>query len=270
MFTQSKIGNTIIKQKKGCPIGGILSGSYANIYCAKNEYEFLKRQEEIIDIRRIQGIRQMDDLILWIAYNEESNLSKKQTADILEELYNTETEQTKVYKGGLNLEMQTIKYNKKKKSFKMDFAGTRIHGTTNAKELYTRTLNKNIKHIRKHGIQKYTRYPNKETYIHDNIKRGVIIGNIVRTEKQNTYERDLKRAIKEDIEELECIGYREEEIKHTLNRLKKRKGWRKLLEEIWDERNRKMGHEHKSRPHMKSSRKPEREKQRRKTGNDNA
>ena len=46
-YTYSKIGETIMRQKIGCPIGGILSWSYANIYCAKNEYEFLETLSNI-------------------------------------------------------------------------------------------------------------------------------------------------------------------------------------------------------------------------------
>jgi hypothetical protein len=195
-FTHSRVGNTILKQKKGCPIGGILSGSYANIYCAKNEYDFLEKLKQTTDSRRVQAIRQMDDLILWIAYDKDNTKSKKEAADILHKLFDPESGVTEVYKGGLNLEMQPIKYNKEKQTFTLDFAGTRILGTTNAKTLYTRTLNKNIESIRKNGTQKYTRYPHKDTYIHDNVKRGVIIGNVTRTTTQNTYIKDTVKSNK--------------------------------------------------------------------------
>ena len=243
-FTHSKVGKTILKQKKGCPIGGILSGSYANIYCAKNEYDFLNEIGQTDINKRVQGIRQMDDLILWVSYNKKEEKTKEQAAQILNKLYNYETQETKVYTGGLNLEMQEIKYNKRRKTFKIDFAGTRIHGTTDTKTLYTTTLNKNIKHIRKYGTQKYTRYPHKETYIHDNVKRGVIIGNVMRTRTQNTHEENLIKAIQEDIEELECIGYTTEEIKGTLNTLKKKEDWRGILKQVWNTKKHKQNIRH--------------------------
>ena len=37
-FTYSTVGTTILKQRQGCPIGGILSSFYANLVCAKQEY----------------------------------------------------------------------------------------------------------------------------------------------------------------------------------------------------------------------------------------
>ena len=54
------------RQKQGCPIGGFLSAAYANIKCMYDEYKFLRGLRN--DARKIYAIRQMDDLITWIAY----------------------------------------------------------------------------------------------------------------------------------------------------------------------------------------------------------
>ena len=42
----STVGKTIFEHQHGCPIGGILSCFYANIYCAWREYIFMKKHEE--------------------------------------------------------------------------------------------------------------------------------------------------------------------------------------------------------------------------------
>ena len=60
-------GEDILKQKHGCPIGGFLSCIYANIKCAKDEYDFLNSLK--VHKRRIYGIRQVDDLLLFIAFD---------------------------------------------------------------------------------------------------------------------------------------------------------------------------------------------------------
>ena len=69
-FTYSLVGKTILKQRQGAPIGGILSCFYANLVCAKKENEFINR--DTLDIQnRIYGIRQVDDLVMWVAYSQE-------------------------------------------------------------------------------------------------------------------------------------------------------------------------------------------------------
>src|SRR3954454_13317728 len=63
-------GNDIFKQIRGCPIGGFLSAIYANVKCAYDEFYFIKRWKN--DKHKIYGIRQVDDLIFWVAYNNKS------------------------------------------------------------------------------------------------------------------------------------------------------------------------------------------------------
>ena len=46
-FTYQIRGEHIFKQKHGCPIGGFLSCIYANIKCAKDEYDFLNEKRRL-------------------------------------------------------------------------------------------------------------------------------------------------------------------------------------------------------------------------------
>src|SRR4051794_15190593 len=66
-------GDVIMRQKHGCPIGGFLSPIYANVKCARDEFIFMN---EVGKARcKICGIRQVDDLILMIAYRDHDRKS---------------------------------------------------------------------------------------------------------------------------------------------------------------------------------------------------
>ena len=59
-------GKDVLHQTHGCPIGGFLSAIYANVKCAYDEFKFLREIKHLK--KRVYGIRQMDDLILFISY----------------------------------------------------------------------------------------------------------------------------------------------------------------------------------------------------------
>lgn len=232
-YTHSTIGRTIIRQKIGCPIGGKLSGSYANIYCAKDEYEFIEKMKaEGIDEKRIQAVRQMDDLVMWISYEKGNEKTKEEAKKIIKEMYDIKEEKTSVYKGGLNLEIEPIGWKNNKKKFIQKFAGTKVIGYKNIEDLYIRTSNKNIGSIENRGKQKFPRYPGKSTYIHDQVRQGVIIGTMIRTETQNTYEKHKVESMIDDIKEFESIGYEIEYIMRVINKIRRREGWEKRIERI--------------------------------------
>ena len=126
-YTYSTVGKTTLKQKQGCPIGGILSSFYANLVCAKQEYEF-RIKETYNREQRIYGIRQVDDLILWVAYEHKNEQSENEAQQILKEALDTKTGKSEVYCDGLTLEeedhTETLKNGVM--SFEHDFAGTVI------------------------------------------------------------------------------------------------------------------------------------------------
>lgn len=91
-FTHSRVGNDLLKQKLGCPIGGILSSFYANLFCAFQENKLIKSSKDN-RAGRIYGIRQIDDLVLWVAYKDNDHESLKEATNILNEIYNTKDTQ---------------------------------------------------------------------------------------------------------------------------------------------------------------------------------
>src|SRR5690606_12917397 len=69
-----KCKGSVWKQKQGCPMGGFLSAMYANIKCFHDESIFIRNLKK--QARRIYAIRQIDDLIMWVAYDNKDRSSK--------------------------------------------------------------------------------------------------------------------------------------------------------------------------------------------------
>ena len=127
-YTYSTVGKTVLKQKLGCPIGGNLSSFYANLYCAKQEYEFITRPT-LNRKNRISGIRQIDDVILWVAYDITSPASELEANKLLLEVHpnlnEIKTSNSMVYADGLTVKREpiTMYMEGTQKRFKTDFAG---------------------------------------------------------------------------------------------------------------------------------------------------
>ena len=228
----STVGKTILKQKHGCPIGGILSSFYANIYCAWREYFFIKQHEQN-GIHRIYGIRQVDDLIMWVSYDNRSPDSEAEAEAIITELLNTETKQSKVYRDGLTLTEETVTTRRKQTTrlFKTDFAGTIIEGDLNAKAFTTQTLNKNWHTVRLLNRQRFQKLPHYESYIHPRVKRAMIVGMMIRLDTQNSTEHLFKRHFARSIMELKSIDYTEQFVTHALSTSQKRVSWKNRI--LW-------------------------------------
>jgi len=228
-FTHSTVGKTILKQNQGCPIGGILSSFYANLVCARNEHSFLTKPDN--DRKdRIYGIRQIDDLTLWIAYEHDNKESEQQANDLLGELLDQSTGTSAVYTHGLTLELEQHKETKQNGMihFEHDFAGTTISGDLNSKAFECKTLNKNWMEIKYLKQQKVVRYPPADSYIHQRIKTGMIIGSYVRLESQNSTTQNYKMAVEQFLEELWTIGYEKGTLIKATNKLRHKETYRDI------------------------------------------
>ena len=178
----------------------------------------------------MHGIRQVDDLIMWVSYDKNSLDSEAEADAIITELLNTETKQSRVYKDGLTLTEETVTTKKKRgtKIFKADFAGTIIEGDFNAQTFTTQTLNKNWHTIRLLNRQRFQKLPHYKSYIHPTVKR---VGMTIRLDTQNSTEHLFKRHFARSIMELKSIDYTEHFITHALSTLQKRVSWRHRI--LW-------------------------------------
>ena len=225
-FTQSAIGRTIIKQKLGCPIGGILSSFYANLYCAMRENQFLERTS-LNRKDRIYGIRQVDDLVMWIAYRNHDVNSKKEAQAILAEIYHGSwggEHYSGVYDGGLTVKPE--KFNVKRISFTHDFAGTILKGKLNGKDFGCETLSKNWLQIKQTRTQKIHRYMRPYSYVHARLKNNLPIGSLMRIACQNTHAEATIRSMLKNLIELHVIGYDTNFLMKAVRKMGRKPQWK--------------------------------------------
>ena len=193
-------GQDIYIQKNGCPMGGLLSAIYANVKCAYDEVNFIHR----IGMRhnKFFGVRQMDDLILWIAYTKGDNNSHNEALS----LKNMILTPNQVYTGGLELEEQD--YTRVSSTYTVHkFAGTVIHCHYWDKiHFVVHTLNRNSDSIRD-NYQRYPRYINATSNTAPQYKKSVIIGSLFRFFHQSQNEGLLKFTIWENFLEMRICGY---------------------------------------------------------------
>ena len=161
-------------QSKGCPMGGILSAIYANVKCAYDEICFTHRIG--FKHNRIFGIRQMDDLMLWVVYKKNNS---KQLFEALK-IKRSILKQGTVYTGGLELEEQdyiTVSENHTVHKF----AGTVIQCFLGNKLRFSvQIFNKNKESITNNNKQKYPRYTNANSNTANTYKHCTIIGTLFR------------------------------------------------------------------------------------------
>jgi len=214
-FTTSQ--GKITYQKEGLPIGGMISSFYANTICAFHEYNFLSKLTH--SSTRICGIRQMDDLLVWIATKKNHKNSMIQAQKIKKKIL----KRNGVYFGGLELEEEKVKkvWQEGQKYFIHEFAGTEITIRAQDPIMSCTTLNKNKTSILKHKTQTIVRYPPWTSYTTKQSKRGVIIGTLYRTEQQNTSTDLAANSILENYREYRAIGYSKQFYIGTLRRFMK-------------------------------------------------
>jgi hypothetical protein len=219
--TYTSVGNQVFKQHKGCPMGGMLSSFYGNATCAYHENTYLNSTPYA---NHIWGIRQMDDLTLFIAHSLDDTDAPHNVEVIKNDIEHN------VYKGGLEAEVQPPDEDTPTKVMHK-FAGHEVHVYKDMTDIYTTTLNENKIAIRTTGRQAKLRYPNMHTYTNHHVKMGNITGSIHRIREQNTHRHHFTEAIDDLIAELISIGYSNTLIRKCMFKLTGQAGWATMLEQ---------------------------------------
>ena len=202
-YSYQSRGKDVFLQTHGCPIGGFLSAIYANVKCAYDEMKFFSDIGPFRD--RIYGIRQMDDLILWIAYHRDSLISLTQAKALKERILKYD----KTYKGGLELEEQgfntidnfTTEHN---------FAGTIItvrQPSDNTFHLTCKPLNKNLDSVYNDNIQIIPRFIPGNSMVPKHYKTGMQITSYLRMLEQSSNLDILVSAMIDNFHEMRSIGH---------------------------------------------------------------
>lgn len=202
-------------QKLGCPIGGNLSSFFANTVCAYHEWKYLTSLGKAAE--NIYGIRQVDDLLIWVA-TERGNRKSLRAAKSIKRKF---LKQNGVYKGGLELEEEPIKttYTRGIKTHHHEFAGVHISVQSRDPAMTCTTLNKNRESINNGDGQIIVRFPPWNSYTTDQSKRGVIIGTLHRTNEQNSSSELAAQSMFENYKEYRAIGYPSDFYKNTMTRM---------------------------------------------------
>ena len=172
--------SSIFRQTTGCPMGGYLSAIYANVKCAYDESLFIHNLGPTHN--RIYGIRQMDDLLLWIAYNRTSYRSRIEA----EKLKQTILTNNKLYKGGLELEEQERLEGRDGRPYNK-FAGTQIRTATQPGiTIVVAPHNRNSDTLKTSGLQQYPRFPHFNSFTPLHYKTGTLRSTFIRLESQSS------------------------------------------------------------------------------------
>lgn len=193
----------VVRQVHGCPIGGFLSSIYANIKCARDEFNFMKTLGPKRSL--IYAIRQVDDLIFWAAFDKRSRQSKNFAKNCLKSIitYN------KVYTGGLELEEQKFQALDNFRTIHK-FAGTLITVTQGLGEgvrFDCQPHCKNEDSLVKNGKQFYPRFVSAASMVPDHFKKGQQITSLLRMYYQCTNYESLVNAMILNYAEMASIGY---------------------------------------------------------------
>ena len=186
--------------------------------------------------RRIYGIRQVDDLLLVIAFDKKSNQSYKEALQWKKEFL----EKDKVYKGGLELEEQK-ELKTQKKEILYEFSGTVVTLTEDSEGKllwYCKTWNKNEHMLLSEGIQKIPRYLENDSMVPKHYKMGMQIATLLRLHSQTNRLEDLVNAIKINCLEMKSIGYDDNFLIIALqNMIYRSRIWIDVIEKIHKEDN---------------------------------
>jgi len=213
-FAFTAVGMDIFRQKQGCPIGGCLSSNYANIKCAFDESDFLRRNHNFA--ARVFAIRQMDDMAGWIAYDK----SDEGSYSLAEFLKRMVLKSGCIYKGGLILEEQEVK--EEQGRFTHKFAGVSLVGDRNVAAVTAISRNKNWELLKSEGRQKVLTFPHVLSRVSDRVKVGVQIGTLTRIHTQCSRPGLVVPCFLQNCVEMESLGYDRDFLFRCLNRVRKK------------------------------------------------
>jgi hypothetical protein len=206
-------GYDIFLQKHGCPIGGFLSAIYANTKCAHDEHNFFTKHQNVK--HRIYGIRQMDDLILWIAFRRNDNRSKTKAEEIKNTILNA------TYTGGLQLEEQPYETLTNGTTIHK-FAGTIITVKRNkGVTLICEPFLKNGLAISETGKQQFPCFMDNNSYTPKQYKFGIQITTYLRLESQSSDQSILLESMRKNALEMYSLGFDSNFLLSALFRLAK-------------------------------------------------
>jgi hypothetical protein len=195
------LGNVTLRQINGIPMGGFISAPEAQLVCIYSEVQF--NESLGIDQKYVSGIRYMDDLSIFIAYNKNNHQSKERVMNILQKIiHNT-------YDDSLILEPQPCNSDN-------SYSYLECRVTINESKLYLAPLHKNWESICKYGKQKLYKLQRFDSYSNTNTKIAMIVGTLHRLNNNTMNEETLYESVIKLWTELRTLKYPIKSLKKAL------------------------------------------------------
>ena len=210
-----KVGEMILLQKAGVPIGGVLSTALAVATCVYSETSFLKALGP--DLKNLRVIRYVDDITGLVAFLANDPTSFIQAQNLVLKLQN------ECYPEELVLKTEPIQKGK----YKFLETITTVQGNT----IKLRHLSKNHAHIKHHGIQKVYSIQHAHSYSPWSSKYGVALSRFIAISEHCSSRSLLVKSANEFFMEMQFLCYGTKFLRRTCQRMFRRSGdsiWLKL------------------------------------------
>jgi len=202
-----KIGNTILKQVWGVPMGSPMSPIIAILVCARREHyciQGLAREKQMI-----RAFRYVDDMLIMMKYRKgKRHLTEKIITKVM----------TCYHK---SMEMSVERY-----GTKIEFLEYQISMEKHTIEMGH--LCKNEEQLLKTGTLKFKKLPEADSFAPRKQKLGLIIGNFCRIGKHCSNIKTLVLAMEQTCTEMQMCGYGKNLLYEALERM-----YQKTGSEIW-------------------------------------
>jgi hypothetical protein len=187
------VGKKVLEQVGGCPIGGLCSATYANIYYAYDERAFDRKWK--IAAQDYYAMRQMDDTVLVVRVDEGDEEQREMMTELMADAKN-------LYTGGPVSEVED----------KIDWLGKKVRVwaglqlRVGEQGMICKAHNKNEESILLHEMQKYPRYTHGYSYQGEQMRVGLMQGNAARLRSQDMLDEDFLYDLELDLWECLLIG----------------------------------------------------------------
>jgi hypothetical protein len=194
------LGDILLRQINGIPMGGFISAPEAQLVCIYSEVQF--HESCGLDSRYISGTRYMDDLTVFIAYNTHNEHSLIRTSNIIHALCHT-------YDESLVLEVQESRSDG---TYTFLDSLVRIHDATVSIEPF----HKNWEYLLEHGTQKLYKLQRYDSYSSAKTKIAMILGTLHRLNNTSMNETILRESVVKLWTELRILRYPTKMIEKAL------------------------------------------------------
>jgi len=190
-----QMGDLIISQIHGCPIGGFLSSPLARLYCIHDEAKLFRKLTNDNLQCNFFGVRQMDDLLLLIAINHADRKQKNKIRRYIRSFRHAQhTDAPPIYTGGLELEEEQL--DTKGRYVQLTFSGSDLCiGVEPHFGFHSKPHFKNWESLMKDQKVKAPRLPPLDSYIDKSVREITVRGMLHLFKSQSSDSRYLEIAV---------------------------------------------------------------------------